>query len=102
MRDEAIVRSMIERIPEPAGDRLRVAWTDAKLRVEPTTADTRMLAFFPYASEQAVLQATALGEHTLDIEYRFDGPPPAELGQGVVTLDSAGETRWLEIKAPWP
>ena len=102
MRDEAIVRSMIERIPEPAGDRLRLAWTDAKLRVEPTFAGARILAFFPYASDKAVLQSTALGEHALDIAYRFDGPPPAELGQGVIHLHSAGETRWLEIKAPWP
>jgi hypothetical protein len=101
-RDEAIVREMVARIPEPAGDRLRTSWTGSKLRVEATAADGKLLEFFPYASDKAILQETALGVDALELAYRFDGSPPAELGQGVVNLSSAGETRWLELATAWP
>jgi thiol:disulfide interchange protein DsbD len=101
-RDEPIVRDMVARIPEPAGDRLRTSWTGTKLRVESTVADAKLLEFFPYASDKAIVVDTALGEDALEVNYRFDGPPPAELGQGVITFGSAADTRWLELATPWP
>ena len=67
-----------------------------------TMADSKLLEFFPYASDKAIVVDTALGVDALEVNYRFDGSPPAELGQGVITLDSAGKTRWLELATPWP
>lgn len=99
--DQAIVRSMIERIPEPAGERLFSSWTDHELRLEPVGSEG-LIEFFPYASEPAVLQDTSLNAGALELSYRFDGPPPAELGQGVVLIDSAGESRYWELAIPWP
>lgn len=100
--DDPIVRDMIARIPEPARDRLRTSWTGTKLRVESTVADAKLLEFFPYASDKAIVIDTALAEDALEVTYRFDGSPPAELGQGVITFGSAGDTRWLELATSWP
>lgn len=92
---------MLERIPEPAGDRLRASWADGKLRVEPS-GDVQLLEFFPYVGEHAAIEATVLTANALEIDYRFDASPPAESGQGVVAIRSAGEARWLELAVAWP
>jgi DsbC/DsbD-like thiol-disulfide interchange protein len=101
-RDEAIVKEMVARIPEPAGDRVRTRWTESQLHVEPSAAGTQLLEFFPYASEKAVLVASTPTETAIDLQYRFDAPPPPELGQGVLRIQSADETRWLELAVSWP
>src|SRR5690606_30312251 len=99
--DDPVTAAMVDRIPEPARDRLRSRWTDNRLRVEPS-GEHQLREFFPHQNQHAVLETATLGEAGLEIVYRFDTPPPAELGQGVVTLDVAGQTRWLELAAPWP
>jgi DsbC/DsbD-like thiol-disulfide interchange protein len=96
------VREMIARIPESAGDRVRTSWAGSRLHVELSDEGTQLLEFFPYANEKAVLLATTPAATALDLEYRFDAPPPADLGQGVLRVQSAGETRWLELAVSWP
>ncbi len=100
--DDALIRAMLARVPEPAGDRLRPRWTGAALHVEPGRADIELRELFPYANAQAPLESTLLRDNALDLNYRFDAQPPAELGQGVLAVTEAGEPRWLELAVPWP
>jgi hypothetical protein len=100
-REDPIIRAMIDRIPEPAGDRLRTSWTDTRLRVE-ALGGARLLELFPYAHDHAILETVTPTDAALELGYRIDSPPPPDLGQGVVTLAAAGETRWLELAVAWP
>jgi DsbC/DsbD-like thiol-disulfide interchange protein len=102
IHDDPTTLAMVDRIPEPAGDRLQTRWTGSKLIVQATLPDTQLTQFFPYAYDHAVLESHELGDAGLELGYRFDAPPPAGLGQGVLAITSAGETRWLELAAPWP
>ena len=104
-RDDESTRAMLARVPEPADDRLTVAWTGASVHVEAVEAaraDLELLEFFPYAHAQARLESIELRAGSLDLRYHFDAQPPAEIGQGVLAIRQAGEPRWLELAAAWP
>ncbi|MFO7567369.1 MAG: protein-disulfide reductase DsbD family protein [Enhygromyxa sp.] len=100
-REDEITRAMIDRVPAPTGERLRASWSDRRLRVEPSDGG-RVIEFFPYAHDQASLAASEQSDAVLELDYRLTGSPPAEQGQGVLTLELGGETHWLELAVPWP
>ncbi|PRP96735.1 protein-disulfide reductase DsbD domain-containing protein [Enhygromyxa salina] len=94
------ILAMLERVPEPAGDRLTASWADGKLIVEPH-AELQLVELFPFAADTAILGKQIAEGRTLELHYRFTGPPP-DGAQGVLRSTIAGETRWLELAVPWP
>jgi hypothetical protein len=96
-RGDPITSAMVDRLPEPASDRLRASWTENRLRVEPL-GEVRLLEFFPYAHEHASSRTISASEAAIEIEVDVTAPP--ETGQGVVSVELAGDTRFLELAIP--
>lgn len=95
--------AMLERIPEPAGDRVALAWSEQTLELRSTAG--QLDAFFPYARDGALFDGVEARGDGLAVRYRLDdsatGDEPAALG--VLRLTPVeGAARWLEITAPWP
>lgn len=89
-------------MPEPAGDRLTIRWTGTQLHVQGSRPELELREFFPYSNPQIALESVESAEPGFDLVYRFETPPPTELGQGVLAISDAGEPRWIELAAPWP
>lgn len=100
-RDDAVTQAMLDRVPEPAGDRITTAWTDGALQVRPTSPTVQLTELFPYASDEALLGRQVPNAGALELHYRFTGPPP-DAGQGVLLATIDGKPRWLELAVPWP
>jgi DsbC/DsbD-like thiol-disulfide interchange protein len=100
-RDDAVTQAMLERIPEPAGERILATWQDGALRLKPTSEGLQLTELFPYASETALLGRQVPDAGGLELHYRFTGTPP-DAPQGVLLADVNGTKRFLELAAAWP
>jgi DsbC/DsbD-like thiol-disulfide interchange protein len=100
-RDDAITQAMLERVPEPAGQRIVASWQDGALRLRPASESVQLTELFPYASDTALLGRQVQDAGGLELHYRFTGPPP-EAPQGVLLANVDGTTRWLELAVAWP
>lgn len=100
-RDDAVTRAMLERVPEPAGDRIVATWQDGALRLRPTTENLQLTELYPYANETALLGRQVPDAGGLELHYRFTGPP-TQVAQGVLLANVDGTPRWLELAVAWP
>lgn len=100
-REDAVTQAMLERVPEPAGERIVAAWQDGALRLRPASEGLQLTEFFPYASDTAMLGRQAADASGLELHYRFTGAPP-DAPQGVLLADDNGTKRWIELAVAWP
>jgi DsbC/DsbD-like thiol-disulfide interchange protein len=103
VRDDEIIRAMLERLPEPAGDRLSAAWSGNVLTLRPNPEagePLQLLEFFPYAIDDAIFDRQQPGDGSLELHYRLGAATP-EGAQGVVRASVDGHERWLELAVPW-
>ena len=101
--DEGI-RAIVERVPRPLPAWLRAQWSDLELELTASDEATgRVIGFFPYASEPAMLEDESRDDRRLALRYRMspspDAPPP---GQGVVHWSDARGDAFFELALPWP
>lgn len=95
------LQAMVERVPEPAGDRVEGRWAGDTLIL--TSELGELGEFFPYAGEALVFTGTAASDDGLELRYRRldsgDLPP----GQGVIEwrADDGQAHAWLELSLPW-
>ncbi|KIG16457.1 Cytochrome c-type biogenesis protein DsbD, protein-disulfide reductase [Enhygromyxa salina] len=92
--------AMLERVPEPAGERVAAAWADGKLTVTPR-GELELAELFPLSTDTALLGKQVAAADALELHYRFTGSPP-DGAQGVLRATLAGEPRWLELDVAWP
>ena len=92
---------MLDRVPEPAGDRITSTWQDGALQLQPTTETVTLTELYPYASDTALLGRQVPKAGGLELHYRFTGSPPTD-AQGVLLASVDGKPRWLELSVPWP
>lgn len=102
LRNDAIVRDMLARVPEPAGARVSGSWVDGALQLRPTIDGLRLDACFPYLHDTALLGHQSPRDGGLELHYRFTGAPPTDAAQGVLRVDLDGQPRWLELAVAWP
>lgn len=100
-RDDAVTQAMLERVPEPAGQRIVASWQDGVLRVRPASEALQLTELYPYASETALLGRQVPDAGGLELHYRFTGPP-ADAAQGVLLANVDGKPRWIELAVAWP
>jgi DsbC/DsbD-like thiol-disulfide interchange protein len=100
-RDDAITQAMLERVPEPAGERIAATWQDGALRVRPASANVQLTELYPYVSETALLGRQVADAGGLELHYRFTGTP-TDAAQGVLLANVDGTPRWLELAVAWP
>jgi DsbC/DsbD-like thiol-disulfide interchange protein len=100
-RDDAVTQAMLERVPEPAGERITATWQDGALRLRPAAEGLQLTELFPYASETALLGRQVPEAGGLELHYRFTGPPP-DAAQGVLLANVDGTPRFLELAVAWP
>jgi thiol:disulfide interchange protein DsbD len=100
-RDDAVTQAMLERVPEPAGQRIIATWQDGALRLRPASEGLQLTELFPYASDTALLGRQVPATGGLELHYRFTGPPP-EAPQGVLLANVDGTERWIELAVAWP
>lgn len=100
-RDDAVTQAMLERVPEPAGERIVATWQDGALRLRPASAGLQLTELLPYASDTALLGRQVPDAGGLELHYRFTGPPP-DAPQGVLLANVDGTKRWIELAVAWP
>lgn len=101
-RADAATTAMLERVPEPAGDRITAVWLDGALQLRPHVEGLRIDAFYPYLIDAALLGRQLASDDGLTLHYRFTGSPPRDEGQGVLLVHIGEQAHWLELAAPWP
>lgn len=100
-RADAVTQAMLERVPEPAGERIVGTWQDGALRLRPTSEGMQLIELFPHGSETALLGRQVPDAGGLELHYRFTGAPP-DAPQGVLLTTIDGNKRWLELAVAWP
>jgi DsbC/DsbD-like thiol-disulfide interchange protein len=98
------VRAMLDRLPEPAGERLRASWSGMTLTVRASDSDAVLVELFPHAIEHVTLASQALVDATLILDYRVDAGAtiPSDAAQGLVLVREGDRRHWLELDAGWP
>lgn len=99
-RSDPVTAAMLERVPEPAGERVAASWSDSSLNLRGAEG-VELAELFPYASNDAMLDAQTRDQAGLQLRYRITGTPK-DAAQGVIRATIAGAPRWLELAVPWP
>lgn len=99
-RSDPVTEAMLERVPEPAGERIEASWSEQQLNLRGAEG-VELAELFPYASNDAMLDAQTQADAGLQLRYRFTGTPK-DAAQGVLRTTIAGAPRWLELAVPWP
>jgi DsbC/DsbD-like thiol-disulfide interchange protein len=100
-RDDAVTQAMLERVPEPAGERIVATWQDGVLRLRSASEGLQLTELYPYASDTALLGRQVPDASGLELHYRFTGAPP-DAPQGVLLANVDGTPRWIELAVAWP
>ncbi|TPV92844.1 MAG: hypothetical protein B7733_23620 [Myxococcales bacterium FL481] len=102
----AALRDLWSRVPRPATELpAKLTWRTssdaATLRLDSPTHE--MVAFFPYLTEPAKLDATAMNGRALTLSYHRDGDARwPHSPQGVIQLRDHARDAFYEVDHPWP